>query len=229
MDTDHNASPVHPLPWVVWVLALPIALIEIGLSLGGDGLIGGPQAVGWRLEAYQQFAFSPQILHAMIATGYFPASQMLRFVSYMFIHGGPTHAIFVVVFILAMGKYVSEVFRPWAVLVMFFGSGIMGALIYGLFANTQLALIGGYPPVYGLIGGFSFILWVKLGEDGGNRMGAFSLIAFFLGFQLLFGLIFGGQGMEWVADLAGFLTGFGLSFLVCPGGPQRALALIRRR
>lgn len=228
MDLDHNAPPLHPLPGVVWLLALPIALIEIALSLGSYGLVGGPAAVGWRLQAMQDFAFSTPIFQWMLANSYFPPQHLLRFVSYVFIHAGPTHAIFVVVFILALGKYVSEVFRPWAVALIFFASAIIGALAYGLLSFSQAPLIGGYPAVYGLIGAFSFILWVKLGANGGNRMGAFTLIAFFLGAQMLFSLIFGGN-REWVADLAGFLTGFGLSFVVCPGGPARVVALIRKR
>lgn len=49
-----------------------------------------------------------------------------------------------------------------------------------------------------------------------------------LGIQLLFGLFFGG-GYEWVADLAGFATGFLLSFAVSPGGWARVKEKLRRR
>lgn len=228
MDLDHNAHPLQPIPGVVWLLALPIALVEIGLSLGGYGLIGGPEAVGWRLQALQNFAFSAPVFQWMVANSYYPPMQLIRFVSYMFIHFNATHAIFVVVFILALGKYVSEVFRPWAVVVIFFVSGIFGALCYGTLARTGMPLVGGYPPVYGLIGAFSFILWTRLGEKGENRMGAFSLIGFFLGFQLIFALVFGGS-QEWIADLGGFIAGFAISFLVCPGGVTRAIGAFRRR
>lgn len=228
MDFDHNAHPLNPLPGVVWLLALPIAVIEIALSLGGYGLIGGPQAVGWRLAAMQDYAFSTPVLQWMLKNSYFPPQEMLRFVSYMFIHANPTHAIFVVIFILALGKFVSEVFRPWAVALIFFASGIFGALAYGLLSFSPVPLIGGYPPVYGLIGAFSFILWTRLGERGSNRMGAFTLIGFFLGFQLIFALLFGGS-RDWIADLGGFVMGFGLSFLVCPGGPARVIDALRRR
>lgn len=228
MDLDHNAHPLNPLPGVVWLLALPIAVIEIALSLAGYGLIGGPAAVGWRLDAMQNFAFSTPIFQWMLANSYFPPEHLIRFVSYAFIHIGPTHAMFVVVFILALGKYVGEVFRPWAILLIFFASAILGALAYGLLSFSQMPLIGGYPPVYGLIGAFSFILYTRLGERGANRMGAFTLIGFFLGVQMFYSLAFGGS-REWIADLAGFLTGFGLSFVVAPGGPARVVQAIRRR
>ncbi|RYI13853.1 MAG: rhomboid family intramembrane serine protease, partial [Acetobacteraceae bacterium] len=55
MDPDHNAPPLNPLPWVVWVLALPMIAMEVVLSLGAAGIVGGPQAIGWRLQAVERF------------------------------------------------------------------------------------------------------------------------------------------------------------------------------
>ena len=49
-----------------------------------------------------------------------------------------------------------------------------------------------------------------------------------LGVVLLFGLLFGG-GYEWVADFAGFATGFALSFVVSPGGWRHMVERIRQR
>ena len=37
------------------------------------------------------------------------------------------------------------------------------------------------------------------------------------------------QFRDWVADVAGFVTGFALSFLVAPGGPTRVLRHLRQR
>jgi len=228
MTPDPNAPAINPLPWVVWVLALPVMAVEAILNLGERGIVGGPGAVGWRLAAFQDFAFSGQVFDWMLSTGRFPPDQLMRFVTYPFVHAGVTHALFVVVFILALGKMVAEIFRAWAVLLIFFGSAIMGALAYGLLVDTGVPLVGGYPAVYGLIGAFTFVMWVRLAGTGANQYRAFTLIGFLLGIQLLFGLLFGG-GKDWVADLAGFVTGFALSFLVSPGGWSRALARLRQR
>ena len=62
---------------------------------------------------------------------------------------------------------------------------------------------------------------------GAQQGRAFTLIAFLMGIQLLFGLVFGGQ-KDWVADLAGFATGFGLSFFLAPGGWARMRGKIHR-
>ena len=226
MEMDHTVSPINPLPWVVWLLAIPVAAIEIVIGLGSRGLVGGPQAIGWRLVAVEKYGFMNSVFDWMVENRVYPLEYLIRFVTYPFVHGSFTHAIFVVVFILALGKMVGEVFRPWAVLVVFFGAAVVGAAVYGAVLNDPVPLIGGYPAVYGLIGAFTFLLWVDLAAKGANKLRAFRMIAFLLGVQVLFSVLFGGNN-QWVADVAGFATGFALSFVVSPGGWQRALRQIR--
>lgn len=228
MKDNLNAPPLNPLPMVVWVLALPMIAMEVVLGLGARGLVGGAQGVGWRIDAQQRFAFVPELQRDMIATGSYPLSGLVRMVSYPLVHGNFTHVIFVVVMLLALGKMVGEVFRWWAVLAVFFGATAVGAFAYGMVPGVDAALIGGFPAVYGLIGAFTFLIWVNLAAVGANKFRAFTMIGFLLGIQLLFGLIFGG-GWEWVADLAGFATGFFLSFVVSPGGWARVRGLMRQR
>lgn len=226
---DNNAAPLNPLPLVVWVLALPMIAMEILLQLADRGLVGGQMGIGWRLQAVQRFAFSPDLMRKMIETGYYPLEGMVRLVSYPFVHGNLSHALFAVVILLALGKMVGEVFRWWAVLAIFFASSIFAALIYTYaLPEGAMPIFGGYPPVYGLIGGFTFLLWVNLAAVGANKYRAFTMIGFLLGIQLLFGLLFGGS-LEWVADLAGFATGFLLSFVVSPGGLSNVMAKLRQR
>ena len=225
---DRNAPPLNPLPAIVWVLALPIIAMEVVVGLAGAGVLGGLEGAGWRLQALERFVFSPPLMQAMMERGEYPLAQVMRLVTYPFVHGSTTHAVFVVVILLALGKMVGEVFRWWAVLVVFFGAAVAGAFAYMAVPGNAAPLFGGYPAVYGLIGGFTFLLWVNLAAVGANKYRAFSLIGFLLGIQLLFGLLFGG-GYEWVADVAGFAAGFLLSFVVSPGGWGRVLQKIRQR
>ena len=226
---DHNAPPLNPLPWVVWAIALPIIAMEAVVALAGGGILGGAEGVGWRLQALERFAFSPDYLRYMIEVGSYPADGLMRLVSYPLVHGSTMQAVFVVVILLALGKMVGEVFRWWAVLLVFFGAAAVAAVVFTLvLPGVRQPLVGGYPAVYGLIGGFTFLLWVNLAAVGANKYRAFSLIGFLLGVQLVFGLLFGG-GWEWVADLAGFATGFLMSFLVSPGGWARVLDKMRQR
>jgi len=226
-EQDHNAPPVNPLPVSVIILALVIFGIEILLTAGGAGLVGGPSATGWRLQAIERFGFYEPLWSWMIDNGLVRWDYMLRFLTFPFIHGTFTHALFVLVFLLAMGKLVGEVLADWAVLVIFFGASIVGALAYGMAWETRVMLFGGYPGAYGLIGAFTFILWAGLAGRA-TGLQAFTLIAFLMGIQLVFGLIYGGR-LDWVADLAGFAAGFGLAFVVSPGGWQAILRKLRAR
>ena len=103
-----------------------------------------------------------------------------------------------------------------------------GVLAFTMIPQLQAPLIVGYPPVYGLIGAFTFLLWVNLARTGANRYRAFSLIGMLLFFQLLFGVLFGGN-WDWVADIAGFAAGFLMSFVVSPGGWARVMDKMRQR
>lgn len=229
MDQDHNAPPLNPLPVIVWVMVLPLVAMEVVLSLADRGVVGGPMAVGWRLQAVERFGFFPDLLRYMGETGAWSLAGLARLVSYPLVHVSFTHALFAIVILLALGKMVGEIFRWWAVLVVVLGAAAAGAVAYTyLVPGVRAQLIGAYPAVYGLIGAFTFLLWVRLAGTGTSRYRAFSLIGMLLGVQLLFGVLFGGS-WEWVADLAGFAAGFLLSFIVSPGGFGRVVAMIRQR
>ncbi|MFN0115645.1 MAG: rhomboid family intramembrane serine protease [Paracoccaceae bacterium] len=228
MREGYDTPPLNPVPPVVWLLVLPIAAMEIAVSAGHFGFAGGPMAVGWRGQAIEQFALSPMLLDRMLADGHWPAAWLMRFLTYPVVHGSTMHAVFAVVFLLALGKMVAEVFHPASVLAVFFAPAVAGGVVYSLVPGLQYGLIGAFPAVYGLIGAFTFILWRRLGAVNANRARAFTLIGFLLGVQLLFGLLFGGSP-EWIADLTGFATGFLLSFVVGPGGAQGVLRSIRNR
>lgn len=226
-------SPINPLPTVVWLLVLPIMASEVVFALGRVGLIGGAQGVGLRLTAMQMTAFAPEMIQRMWQVRTVDWDQLYRLISYSFIHASFVHALFVTVFTLALGNMVARQFRPTALLTLFLGSAIGGALIYTLVISLISArpspLIGGYPAVYGLVGAFTFLLWARLGAENANRMRAFTLIGMLLLFQLVFGIVFGGAGFGWIAEIAGFFIGFGLSFLLVDGGVKRVLRQIRAR
>ncbi|WP_068112812.1 rhomboid family intramembrane serine protease [Tropicimonas marinistellae] len=233
MQTDpqgpNHDNPFNALPPVVVVLALAIFGVEVLFQLVKSGFIGGTRGGDdWRMIAIQTFAFSGEILNWMIETGRWPLEQVQRFVTYLFVHGSFTHAVMVCVFVLALGKLVGETFSQVAVVGVFFGAGIVGAAVYGLVLDTPYPLIGGYTGAYGLIGAFTYILWVGYRHTGQNQLQAFRLIGFLLGLQLLFGLIF-GTNKDWIAELAGFVTGFVLSGILRPGGWAQILASIRNR
>ena len=218
---------VNPLPAAVVALAAVIFGIEVMFELAQRGLLGGGGGLGWRASAIRDWAFFGQVQQWMLVNLRFPPDLLVRYVTYPLLHLNFTHALFVCVFILAMGKMVGEAMGSLAVLVLFFGSAILGAVVYG-FLVDPFPLVGGFPGVYGLIGGYTFLMWVRARALNESQVMAFRLIGLLLGIQLLFGLLFGGRN-DWLADLTGFASGFGLSFLVVPGGWARLREALRRR
>lgn len=222
-------QPFNSLPPVVVAMALLIVAVEAVFSLGARGILGGPEAIGWRNIAIQTYGFNADVLWWMVENGRFPAEQVQRLFTYSFVHGSFTHALLAVVMLLALGKFVAEALRGVRMVVLFFASAAFGALVYGLtVGDRQPWLIGAYPGIYGLIGGFTCLLWLRLGQVGAQQSAAFRLIGFLMAFQLLFGILFGGS-LDWVADLSAFVLGFFLCFLLIPGGWQHFLTRLRRR
>ncbi|WP_306151829.1 rhomboid family intramembrane serine protease [Roseovarius sp. MMSF_3281] len=227
MSSPTNHTLVNPLPPVVVALFLVILGVEAMFFLGTRGLVGGPTAVGWRSAAIQDYGYNADVLHWMLQNNIWPLEHLKRFVTFPFIHGTFTHALFAGVMLLALGKFVGEVFAQWAVIVLFILSGAIGALGFTLFAGAQPWLIGAFPGVYGLIGGFTYLMWLKLGQMGEQQYRAFTLIGVLMLLQLIFGLLFGANS-TWIADVTGFAAGFILSVFLAPGGWRRIHQRIRR-
>jgi rhomboid protease GluP len=224
----HSVSPFNALPPVVVALAVVIAGLELMFQAATAGVLGGQGGVGWRLNAIRDYGIFDEIGRFMWVNNVWPASELLRLVTYPLIHTGFAHAAFVVVFILAIGKMVAEVFSPLAFVALFLGSAIVGALGFVTLMSSPYPLVGGYPGVYGLIGAFTFILWTREHLRGGPGYRAFGLIGALLAIQLLFGVIQGEFGNV-AADLSGFVAGFTMSFVVSPGGWRRVLGKLRLR
>jgi membrane associated rhomboid family serine protease len=229
LEPEQYPSPINPLPMIVWVLVLPLIAMELMLSLSDAGMVGGAGGIGWRIQAVERFGLFPELLRYQWETGGAPHDELPRLLTYLLVHGSFTHALFAVVLTLALGKMVGEIFRWWAVLAVVFGAAIAGGLVYGLMIpGLRTQLIGAYPAVYGLIGAFTFILWVNLARRGANRYRAFGLIGALLFFQLVFAVLF-GTNWDWVADVTGFVAGFLISIVVSPGGWARIAEKIRQR
>lgn len=228
MRPGYDEPPVHPLPWAVWIIVLPLAAVELWINAGALGLAGGQAGIGWRNLAAQTLALEPQMLDQMLATGRFVPDYAMRLLTYALVHGSFTHALLAIVFVLALGKFVGEVFSGIAVVALFLVATLAGGVVYSLVPGTTAWLLGAYPGAYGLIGAFTYIIWARLGQAHANRARAFSLIGFLLGAQLVFGALLGSKP-DWIADLGGFAAGFALSAVIAPGAGQRLLRLIRQR
>jgi membrane associated rhomboid family serine protease len=223
-----TARPVNPLPPVVVALAVIIGGIELVFLATGAGLFGGPEISGLRLQMIEDYGFYEPLFAWMVENRTVRPEYLLRFITYPFLQGAFTQAAFVIVFLLALGKMVSERMGQWNVPIIFLGSSIVAAVVYGIVWDTRVPLFGGYPGAYSLVGAFTLVLYLRLGETGGRQIQAFALIGALIAIQFIFGVFF-GAGTGWVADISGFISGFFIAALLYPGSWSRIVSRIRQR
>lgn len=206
---------VNDISPVVVLLCGVMVLAELIFALAEAGVVGGRLGIGWRVAAIEDYGVSGQLVSFMWESNIWPAEHLIRFVSYPFLHSSFMHMLFPAALLLALGKFVGDRFAWWAVAMVFVVSSVTGALAWALLGGQQGWLIGGFPPAYGMIGAFTYVLWLQLRSAGENQLRAFQLIGLLLAIRLVLGLLFGSDGM-WIAEIAGFLSGFAVSFLVSP-------------
>lgn len=223
-----GGSFFNALPPVVVLLAMVIGAVELVLSAAEMGFVGGPQGIGWRIMVIQDYGFSPVVWDQVVNLGNYSQEMVRRFVTYGFVHGSFTHTLFALALLLALGKFVGEVFSWWALLLVVAAGLVAGASVFGILFDGPRPLFGIYPGVYALIGAFTYVLWLKLGQKGASQLQAFRLIGMLLVLQILFGAIF-GTDWTWVAELSGFVVGFALSVVVSPGGLTALRHRLRER
>lgn len=220
--------PVNPLPAVAILIAAVMIAVEAVLGLAQAGIIGGPSGIGWRIRAIEDHAFSPVVWDWVTERGVRSLEVTRRFVTYAFVHGSVTEALFAIALTLALGKFTGEAMSGWGVLAVFLAGVIGGAAVFGIVLDGPVPLYGAWPGIYALIGAYTTLMWMRLGQSGENRVQAFRLIGVLLALQLVFGMLFGSTPV-WIAELGGFGIGFGLTFVLAPGGWTALLQRLRAR
>ena len=223
-----DPSPFNSVPLVPLVLVLIIAGVELTLTAASNGFIGGARGIGWRAGVFGELQFYPELITQIFERGVWSIDYLKRFVTYPFVHANFTHALWACVLLLALGKFVGEIIKPVAFAILFFLSSIVGALVYGALSWQNVQLIGAYPGVYGLIGAYTYLMWLTLGRLGENQLKAFQLIGILLGILLVYAMIFGSTP-TWIAEVSGFLAGLFIAPLLAPGGWQSFVNRMRKR
>lgn len=224
-----NASPLNPLPGVVWLLLVAVLGVEAVLSAAGHGLIGGPEGLGWRVRAIERFAFSSAIQQWMIDNMRAPPMYLVRYLTFGFVHGNPMHAVFGAVLLAALGKMVAERFGALRFAVLVLGVPVLAAGLFGLVtAQDRLGfLFGALPMAFALVGAVTWLRWRDAEGDRAKQRRAFALIGVLIAARLAFALLV-ETGPAWIAELAAFALGFAASALFLgPGSWQRLRTRIR--
>jgi len=188
----------------------------------------GVEGIGWRSVAFRDFAFAPVVMTEIFERGRGSLDLWQRFITYSFVHVSFTHALWASVLMLALGKFVGEALNAIPFLILFFTSSIGGAAIYGVISWENTPLLGAYPGIYGLIGAYTYLTWLRLGKLGENQLNAFRLIGVLMGLLVVYSVLFGAT-TTWIAEVAGFVIGMTISPLLTPGGWTAFIVRIRNR
>lgn len=223
--SEHDPSPMNPVPPPILALAAFLVGIELIFWAGANGIVGGPGGIAWRAGAVEDYAFYPRFWHFMLETNQWSLDGVARIFTYAFVGQSFVSTIFACVFILAFGKFVGDTIGGVRALVIFAASVVGASLIYGTVFPNQPPLIGAFPGAYGLLGGYTYVLFLVLDSADENRLQAFRLVGVLAALQLVFGVIFPGPPY-WIADIGGAAIGFLTAMAMGPGG---LLRWIRRR
>ena len=229
-NPNHNVSPFHPVPPAALIVTAVMLLIEAGLQLGQRGLIGGPEAVGWRVEAIRALGFFDVVWERMLLTRHVQPDWIWPFFTYPFVSLSPISVLIGAAMVVSIGAHIVREYSTVSFLVTFFVSTAVGALVFGVVSQSPQPLLGPFPSLFGLLGLYTWNLWFEAKAKGKSPWGAFRIAGFLLAFQLLRWLFF-GYGRELISEVAALIAGGMLGFLVTPEGRamlQRGFGMLRR-
>jgi membrane associated rhomboid family serine protease len=207
---------------IVWFLAGVFVAVEALLTLGDIGVLAPD--LRWRM--YELFAFWDIYFDARMSGQEVSNQLYWSFVTHAFFHGGALHLLMNTAVFVALGSHLGRAVGENAMLALFFGSAIGGALAFGLIADTGnsfVPMVGASGGLFGFLGAIKRWEWRyvsthKLPKQRFWRtMGALALINVLL--SIGFG---GGPGVAWEAHLGGFVCGWAMAGL---SHPRRGYAI----
>lgn len=138
-------------------------------------------------------------------------SPYLSIITYMFMHGSPSHIAFNMLFLWIFGNNIEDVMTRRGFISFYIITGIISALAFvALFPDSKNYLVGASGAVSGVLGAymclFPFARVHALFFIFPIRMPAIIfLIVWFIG--QLSGLLNGQENIAWISHISGFLSG----------------------
>lgn len=143
-----------------------------------------------------------------------------RIFTAMFLHDGIFHIGFNMLSLYFIGRGVEIFYGKWRYLVIYFVSGILGGLAYFAYYvfflhTTGPDALGASGAIFGVFGAFGVFFIVNRRALGVYGRGAISNWIFWLGLNLVYGLLPGSQ-IAIQAHIGGLIIGMLLGFLLVP-------------
>lgn len=186
--------PRH-IGFTLFVLCLPIAVVELVLQLADARLIGSPH---WRPLTYSYAALWRGLLGNWQPN--FSGQALTMFFSYALVHTGLLHLSGNIVGLLAFAPRSGRHAGRAGLLLIAGVSSLTGALGFVLLSESVRPMIGASGAVYGLAAAWFY--WERT-----SRRGAALLFAALLALNLLQWWLIGGE-LAWEAHIGGMVGGW---------------------
>ena len=173
------------------------------------------------LTAVLQLSSSPVEERLILEFGLIPArytgglpfdwAAVVAPLSHMFLHGGWLHLGVNLGMLMAFGSGIERAVGAKKFLILYFASGLIGALAHFIFmAGDIYPLIGASGAISGLFG--AVMMMMKSGQEnhGGGGLRLVPMVVVWVAISVFFG-VFGLPGQEgqvaWIVHVGGFLGG----------------------
>ena len=151
--------------------------------------------------------------------------QWWRVLTYMFLHGGPMHILFNMWCLWDLGRLCESLYGRWTYAAIYLITGIAGG-VASVGWNPRALSVGASGAIFGLAG--ALLASFYLGEFSVPRYalsGTLKSLAFFIGFNVLFGAGFnffagGSGGIDNACHAGGLVSGLALGALIAKLAPQ---------
>lgn len=195
-------SSYKPLPRVLVLLVGVIALIEIILTLADHGYLFDPDL---RIRAFAVGAFWSGLLWGDYQPVYLGQSGLM-FVTHALLHGGFLHMVMNCTILLALGRFVEEIYDPRVILPVFLLGAIGGGAVYGLLSIGPYPMVGASGAVFAFLGLWVAWDWRRHRLAGVSPRPIYLRVGVLVGLNVVFFFGLGGM-LAWQAHLGGFLAG----------------------
>ncbi len=215
---DDEKQVVLPAPWVRRESSITLTHVLFGANvavyLAMAVASGSPTEFSGEVSVHFGANYGPYTL-----TG-----DWWRLLTYMFLHSGPMHIFFNMWCLWDLGRLCESLYGRWTFAAIYLITGIAAGLA-SLAWNPGVLSVGASGAIFGLAGALAASYY--LGEfslPGIAIRGTLRSLAFFIGFNVLFGIgynIFAGSsgGIDNAAHIGGLVSGLILGALIARFAP----------
>lgn len=231
---DDDSQPVITRPWVrtgesTITLTRVLFGANIAVFLAMLLATGNPLAF---LNPDQSFPGQVLVPYGANFGPYTLSGDWWRLVTYMFLHGGLLHIAFNMWCLWDLGQLCESLYGRWTYAAIYLITGVSGGLA-SIAWNPRVLSVGASGAIFGLAGALAASYY--LGEFSLPSIairGTFRSLAFFIGFNVLFGIgynLFAGSsgGVDNACHVGGLVSGLALGAVIARVAPQQD-APIRR-